>query len=585
MDATAISKLAAKTGFAILRDGPNWRIYRNPIQILAAHDTDSIHETLHLIEQHVKLGGEAAGFFSYEAGYALEARLQPLLTRTKSPLCFFGLYEACSILKRAPFDKSTADNLLQQPQLQIKYDQYRARLAAIRQLIENGEVYQINFTTSLQFKTKLRAWELFRSLFCRQPAPYAAFLNVGAQQIISLSPESFFQIDRDRITVRPMKGTAARGLTLERDTVRGKELRASEKNRAENVMIVDLLRSDLGRICRIGSVKTQKLFEVQRFPSLWQMTSEIQGLLAVGWTIPGVVRALFPSGSVTGAPKIRAMEHIAKLEDSPRGVYTGAIGFFAPGRSSFNVAIRTVALEGDTGKMGVGSGITYDSSPSNEWEECAWKTAFLTQKHPNFELIETMLWDSDYKFLNQHLSRMRDSAKYFGFQFSGSRIRNALAEIGRRFEEVAQRVRVTLARDGKFEISHTAVKTEWFGRVRISEKTVSSKDPFLYHKTTNRRVYEEELAAARTAKCDDALFLNERGELTEGAIHNVFVAKNGIWRTPAVACGLLQGTHRSRILRKVPNACVAILTLRDLVHADRIYLCNSVRGISAVELV
>jgi para-aminobenzoate synthetase / 4-amino-4-deoxychorismate lyase len=585
VDASALSKLATKTGFAILRDGPIWRLYRNPIKLLVAHDTHSLHESLFLIEQHVKRGGEAAGFFSYEAGYAVEARLQPLLTRTRSPLCFFGLYEACSILKRAPFDESTADNLALQPQLLITYDKYCARLAAIRRLIENGEVYQINFTTSLQFKTELRAWELFRRLFCRQPAPHAAFLNAGAQQIVSLSPESFFHIDRDLIMVRPMKGTAERGLTLERDIARGRELSSSEKNRAENVMIVDLLRNDLGRICRIGSVRTEKLFEVERFPLIWQMTSAVDGRLVKGWTIPAVVRALFPSGSVTGAPKIRAMEHIAELENSPRGVYTGAIGFFAPSHSRFNVAIRTVVLDGQTGTMGVGSGITHDSSPSNEWEECGWKAGFLTQKHPHFELIETMLWDSQYKFLKQHLGRMRDSAEYFGFHFPGKRIRGVLLEIGQQFESVRQRVRITLARNGKFQISHAPVTAEWFGRVRVSEKTVSTKDVFLYHKTTNRRVYEQELAAARNANCDDALFLNERGELTEGAIHNVFVVKNGIWRTPAVACGLLPGTYRSRFLRKLPNACVALLTRRDLVEADKIYLCNSVRGISAVELV
>ncbi len=405
--------------------------------------------------------------------------------------------------------------------------------------------------------------------------------------MVSLSPELFFEIDQGRVTVRPMKGTAPRGLTLEDDIARAEELRSSEKNRAENVMIVDLMRNDLGRICRTGSVKTPKLFEVERYPSLWQMTSVIEGTLIEGWTIPSVIHALFPSGSVTGAPKIRAMEHIARLEDSPRGVYTGAIGFFAPGRARFSVAIRTAVLRGKSGIMGVGSGITYGSSPSIEWEECGWKAAFLTQKQPKFEILETLLWSPRYRLLEAHLARMQNSAEYFGFSFDRNRIRKALQRLGQRLKDAPRRVRLTLAMDGAFEISHTALGAERFGRVRISDRRVSTQDRFLHHKTTNRCVYDQELAAAREAECDDALFFNERGELTEGAIHNVFLVK----RTESgellhrLLRGLLPGTYRARILQNRPKAREAILTLHDLIHADGVYLCNSVRGMYPVKLV
>jgi para-aminobenzoate synthetase/4-amino-4-deoxychorismate lyase len=446
-------------------------------------------------------------------------------------------------------------------------------------------MYQINFTTRVRFKTTCRAWELFGSLVRRHPVPYAAFLNTGSEEIVSLSPELFFQIERGCITVRPMKGTAARGQTLEQDIACAEELRASEKNRAENVMIVDLMRSDLGRICRIGSVKTLKLFEVERYPSLWQMTSVIEGELVKGCTIGSVVHALFPSGSVTGAPKIRAMEHIARLEDSPRGVYTGAIGFFAPSRARFSVGIRTAVLHQKNGIMGVGSGITYDSCASTEWEECGWKATFLTRSQPEFGILETLLWRSRYRFLEAHLTRMRNSAEYFGFRFHCNRIRKALLELAQRLRTSPQRVRITLAKDGTFEISHGGLSTERFGRVRISSRRVSTEDRFLYHKTTNRHAYDQELAATREAKCDDALFFNERGELTEGTIHNVFLVKNGVWRTPPVACGLLAGTYRESILKTRRTACEAILTLDDLTHADGVYLCNSVRGVFLVNLV
>lgn len=579
-----ISEFASQPGFVILRDGPVWRQYRNPVELLVATDVDSLREMFSRMEAHVHHGGEAAGFLTYEAGYALEPRLHPFLKKANGPLAWFGLYRNCSILHSDPFLEDNGGSLVEQPKILITRDKYRTKVAAIRRLIEKGEVYQINFTTRVRFGSTTSAWKLFGALFRRHPVPHAAFLNTGGDQIVSLSPELFFQVERGRITVRPAKGTAPRGRTLEDDIACAEELRTSEKNRAENVMIVDLMRNDLGRICRMGSVKTRKLFEVERYPTLWQMTSVVEGRLVKDCRIGSILQALFPSGSVTGAPKIRAMEHIAGLEDSPRGVYTGAIGFFAPGKARFNVAIRTAVLHQKNGIMGVGSGITYDSSASDEWEECGWKANFLIKSQPQFKVLETLLWNFRYQSLEAHLKRMRDSAEYFGFHFHREGIRKALRELARGFKTAPQRVRIALARDGALEISHAGLGTERFGRVRISKHRVSTTDRFLYHKTTNRRIYEQELSAARKTKCDDALFFNERGELTEGTIHNVFVVKNGIWRTPAIACGLLPGTFRAKILRNHANAREAILTREDLIRADRIYLCNSVRGVLPVSL-
>jgi para-aminobenzoate synthetase / 4-amino-4-deoxychorismate lyase len=580
-----MSKSARQPGFALLRDGPTWRLYRNPEKLLVAKDAEGFKESICRVEEHVKHGGEATAVLRYEAGYALEPRLHPLLATIPGPLAWFGLYANCTLSSSLSSLKGDNDELIEHPRLLIARDKYRSKIAAVRRLIQAGEVYQINFTTRVCFEMKCSAWELFTALFRRHPVPYAAFLNTGTEQIVSFSPELFFQIDRDHIVVRPMKGTAPRGRTLEEDLSRGEELGASEKNRAENVMIVDLMRSDLGRICRLGSVKTRNLFNVERYPSLWQMTSTIEGKLVKGCRMESIVHALFPSGSVTGAPKIRAMEHIAALEDSPRGVYTGAVGFFAPKRARFSVAIRTAELHQKRGEMGVGGGITYDSVAAAEWEECEWKAEFLTRSQPEFKIFETLYWRSKYRFLKAHLVRMRDSAEYFDFRFDERKVRKALRELGVRLSAAPHKVRIALARDGTLEVAHTDLGTVRFGRVRISGQRVSSKDRFLYHKTTNRRVYECELAASRRAKCDDALFLNEKGELTEGTIHNLFVVKSGVWRTPAVTCGLLPGTCRAQILRRRANACEAILTLDELIHADRVYLCNSVRGIFPAEIV
>jgi para-aminobenzoate synthetase / 4-amino-4-deoxychorismate lyase len=582
--AVRIAAAAHQPGFVLLRERSAWRLYRNPRKLLVASGAESLTDLLCRVEEHVKCGGEAAGLLRYEAGYALEPCLYPLLEAVPGPLACFGLYEKCTILDELSLPVEN-DIEIERLRSTITRHHYYKRIAAIRGLIEAGEVYQINFTTRMHFATKRSAWELFCALFRSHAVPYAAFLNWGGEQIVSLSPELFFRIEQGRITVQPMKGTAPRGRTLDEDIALAEALEKDTKNRAENVMIVDLMRNDLGRICRIGSVRTPKLFEVKRYPSLWQMTSTVEGQLVEGCSVESLIRALFPSGSVTGAPKIRAMQHIAHLETSARGAYTGAIGYFAPDRALFNVAIRTATLRGQSGTMGVGGGITYGSSAAAEWDECQWKAAFLTQSQPEFRILETMYWGGgEYRHLEDHLARMKQSAAYFGYCFEEREVRALLQDLAGRLPSAPQRVRMTLSREGALELEHQDYIDERFGRVQISGRTVFSGNRFLFHKTTNRRPYDEEFLAARKARCDDRLFFNEKGELTEGAAHNVFVVKDGIWQTPPISCGLLPGTCRAQILRERPNACEAILTLDDLLHADAIYLCNSVRGIYLVAL-
>jgi para-aminobenzoate synthetase/4-amino-4-deoxychorismate lyase len=581
-DQTALSQFARQAGFVMLRDGAVWRIYRDPKKLLIATDLSSLNEVLFEVDQHIKQGGEAAGILNYELGYALEPRLHGLCRANSAPLCWLGLYDSAEVCNVA-FPEEQSDSLIDGWEISLSPEDYQAGVEAIRRLIEAGEVYQVNFTTRLCFRTKQSAWETFVRLFRRHPVPHAAFLNTGTEQIVSLSPELFFRIENRRIMVKPMKGTAARGRFLEEDLLVGEKLRQSQKDRAENVMIVDLMRNDLGRICRTGSIKTTELFNVDRFPSVWQMTSTIEGELKENQSLESLLTALFPSGSVTGAPKIRAMEHINRLENSSRAAYTGAIGFLTSERALFNVAIRTLELQGEQGRMGIGSGITYDSDASAEWEECKWKAAFLTDNPPEFKLIETMYWEDSYRLLDAHLARMRDSAKYFDFVFDEESIRFELGKLPALFRNKAKRVRMALSREGQLEITHTDFVSQRFGRVGISEHAVHSQDRFLFHKTTNREVYERALVAARKLQLDDFLFFNENGELTEGTIHNVFLLIEGVWKTPAVTCGLLPGTFRSQVLRD--RGCgEALLHLDDVKKADSIFLCNSVRGIFPVKV-
>lgn len=584
VDVTAFDQKAQGPGFALIRTGSAWRLYEHPREVIDASDAAELSNSLRRVDEHVSEGGEAAGFLAYEAGYVFEPRLRPLLSSSTRRLLWFGLYENVSVFDELYFPPSEQENHVEDLATLILPDAYAEKLNQIHELIAAGEVYQINFTHPVSFHLKSCAWRLFVDLCRRHPVPYASFLNAGEQQIVSLSPELFFHYENRRITVKPMKGTAPRGLTLDDDDQRGRELAGSEKNRAENVMIVDLMRNDLSRICSPGSVKATRLFEVQRFHSLWQMTSTIEGELAHDCTVEDMFRALFPSGSVTGAPKIRAMQHIARLESSERGVYTGAIGYFASGHAHFSVPIRTAVVQGGEGFMGVGSGITHDSSPAEEWEECEWKTSFLKRRVPEFQLLETLLWDGEYRLLDEHIERMKSSAAYFLFEFDESGIREALQDIPNQLSSRPHRVRITSTREGKIRTEHRECSAHYFGRVTISSVKVSSRDYFLYHKTTHRDLYDRELAAAMNAECDDALFFNERDELTEGAIHNIFIVKNGVWMTPLVECGLLPGTRREKCLRDHSDARTEVLKLGDLLGADQIYLCNSVRDMQLVEL-
>jgi para-aminobenzoate synthetase/4-amino-4-deoxychorismate lyase len=428
---------------------------------------------------------------------------------------------------------------------------------------------------------------VYSALLAQQRVAYGAFLNIEGLPIISLSPELFFKTEGDRIVTRPMKGTMARGLDRADDERMANLLRNDEKNRSEHVMIVDLLRNDLGRICRSGTVQVQDPFSIERYDTLHQMTSTVVGALQPGISLYDIFRGLFPSGSITGAPKHRTMQIIRELERQCRGVYTGAIGFIGPNRSSvFNVAIRTLVMRDGNVTMGVGGGIVADSDPEDEYRECLLKASFVTRRNEPFQLIETMLWDGEFKLLDLHLDRMESSAFYFGFAFDRTRTTSVLLDLlkSHGFEtKTPHRIRLTLATDGRLatEVSPYPNETSDI-RIWLTDERTSSRDPFRRHKTTRREPYDRLYKKAREHGFEDVIFANENGEITEGAISNIFIARMGKLLTPPVSSGVLPGVLRRHILETRDDSGEAVLNVEDLKTADGIYLCSSLRGLRRV---
>jgi para-aminobenzoate synthetase/4-amino-4-deoxychorismate lyase len=483
--------------------------------------------------------------------------------------------------------------------LALTEQQYAARIASIHEWIRAGDVYQLNFAVPMQVHAPGSSAALYQRLRNCQPVPYGAFLHCQpGQRILSFSPELFFRIEKReqdgcatrRITTQPMKGTARRGRTTREDRDLAECLRSDPKNRSENVMIVDLLRNDLGRLCNYGSVRAENLFAVERYPTLLQMTSTVSGELRPEVGFQQILRALFPCGSITGAPKVRAMQLIGVIEEQLRGVYTGAIGFFGKEESVFNVAIRTLQLDGANGTMGVGSGIVLDSDPAGEFRECLLKAEFLTRglsPSPDaFSLIETLLWNGGFPLIELHLDRLEDSACYFGFRCERSSAKGALLAEADGFPDlVKQKVRLLLDSDGNLKIESELLPDSTMNdrakpaRVRMAMQRADPSDPMYFHKTTHRPLYAEALKAAAQAGYDDVLFMNIRGEITEGAIHNIFIEKYGILMTPLVECGLLPGVHRRHIVETRPSTIERVLYLQDLRQADAIYLSNAVHGL------
>jgi para-aminobenzoate synthetase / 4-amino-4-deoxychorismate lyase len=638
--AKLLSFLAGEEQFVFLdtaRPGPENHtslLFLNPVSRLQCRVGDDVHGFLDRVAAVLASGHHVAGWFAYEFGYLMEERLEGLLSRPGDAsllLADLGIFsEPCFFDHRSGetsfpcFRQSVGESSVSQgglgadlpePFCEVRNirpsqnsEAYLQAIAAIQGYIRAGDTYQVNYTLKLLFDLEGTPESLYAMLRRNQSVAYGAYVHLGETRLLSFSPELFFKKDGRSITVRPMKGTMPRGRFPEEDRRQAERLGNDPKNRSENVMIVDLLRNDLGRLMHElcdGSVRVSSLFDVERYETLFQMTSTIiaSGFPATRARMPlaQLLQSLFPCGSVTGAPKLRTMEIIDQLEPGRRGVYTGAIGYLAPsGVARFNVPIRTVILHGSQGEMGIGSGIVADSNPEQEWQECLLKGQFLRTSAPVFQLIETLLWEpeSGYWLLDDHLQRLASSADYFLYRCDIDFIRVRLRDESRSFARGPTRVRLTLAKDGEIWISSQPcappglrrlpdppfLSGAKLPRIEISPLVIPSTSPWIFHKTTRREVYNSELQRVRGKGLLDCCFFNERSELTEGCVTNIILYRHGAFVTPALQCGLLAGILRQHLLADGRISLQEeILTEDDLRHAEAVFICNSVRGVVRVE--
>ena len=558
----------------LVDDGRRWLRLTRPLAVLVADSSGDVPRLLHEVEQQTRARGcHAVGYLTYQAGAAYGLRVGPPDSRL--PLAAFALFPS-SIVSTTNSPASSESPAVGRPRPTWDRASYVERFDRIKRHIADGDTYQVNCTFALEAAFHGEARNLFSALVRSQRGRYAAWLRLGDIAICSASPELFVCRRGHRLVSRPMKGTARRGRTTAEDAAAVETLRRSRKERAENVMIVDMVRNDLGRIARVGSVEVLRLFEAEKYPTVWQMTSEVacDSTASLG----EIMAAMFPSASITGAPKARTMEIIAALEDRPRGIYTGTVGYVAPnGDATFNVAIRTALV--DTAResltFGVGSGVVWDSNSEAEYDECLLKGSVLTATPQDFELLETLAWapDGGYAGLNGHLRRLAQSASYFDIAYHEAGVHAALdrAVAG---AASPQRVRLLVSESGAARTESTPlVPAVEPARVRLAQTPIDSADRFLFHKTTRRAVYDSRLEP----DVDDVLLWNERGELTESTIANIVVELDGALVTPPIEAGLLAGSFRAGLLDdgKVVERTVSV---DDLARATGLWLVNSVRG-------
>jgi len=571
---------------AVLRQPDDtWLHLQNPTRIIETSRGFDVLSTIDAVERAARTSDcYAVGFVTYEAAAAFG-----LVTRTPVnglPLVWFALFERrTAVSLPAPFAGETLGGYeLGVLESSIDRERFIAAFTAVRAHLAAGDSYQANYTFEVRASFEGDARALFIALAKAQQGRYATFLTTGARTICSASPELFFARTGNLVSARPMKGTVRRGLTADEDLRQRAALLASDKQRAENVMIVDMVRNDLGRIADVGSVEVPELFTAEKYPTVWQMTSLVHARSSAA--LAELFAAMHPCASITGAPKASTMEILASLEESPRGIYTGALGYVAPdGSARFSVAIRTAVIDHAAGLLhfGIGSGIVWDSDGPSEYDECLLKAAILSHPSPPpFELLETMRWGPDEGFLllDRHLSRMASSAGYFDFAYDEPRIRAALNEAVRG-AAARRRLRLLLARDGRV----TVEQADWKPgpapvRVALARTAVDSQTVWLFHKTTNRAVYDDR----RRDDVDETILWNERGEVTEATTANLVAAIGGRQFTPPVTSGLLAGTYRADLLERGAIA-EAPLSLADVRAADRLWLINSVQEWREVTLV
>lgn len=585
----------------ILKDAVlnRWLSFTHPVSVIQVNQTEDVLPALVEVEQNVqKRNLFAAGFVSYEAAPGLNPALKVRFMEG-FPLLWFGLYNSPKDFELSPPEK--VYNLDWAPNIQ--QDEYEDAILSIKEWIARGWTYQVNYT--LRLKTgfqeggltpqdgilagdPLSAWKLFLQLAHAQQANYSAYVDTGNFVICSASPELFISRQGNELVSQPMKGTAPRGRSLDEDLLQADWLRTSEKNRAENVMIVDMIRNDMGRIADKSSVSVSQLFQVIRFPTVWQMISTVSS--RSGAPFSEIMKAMFPCASITGAPKVSTMRIIADLEPQPRRIYTGSIGFLAPDkRLQFNVAIRTVLVDRQKGQAeyGVGGGIVWDSDPQEEYQECKIKARVLNTSPLKFSLLETCLWTPQGEIFlrDYHLKRLCDSAEYFAYPLNLVELYEQLDRVTGSLPPMDHRIRILVARNGAIKIEVSLFNQTDAAQpvtLTIAKSPVDSANPFLYHKTTNRRIYDEAVAnpgktdLRSTASFDDRILWNEKYEVTETTIANLVYRLGDEIYTPPVGCGLLPGVFRAYLLDQGKIKERALL-LKGIPECDEFWTINSLR--------
>lgn len=585
-----MTRILQKLGTAICRlpgPGQKWALFNSPSDIKEVFRPEEILPAFDWVESRIRSGKYVAGFLSYEAASAFD-QAYPIKEAGGFPLLWLASYSG------EPQDFNPQSECyvseFSAPVPEIRREEYIESVNKIHEYILDGDTYQVNFTFRSTGKAVKNPENLFLYLFKQHPVPYAAFINTGDFKIVSLSPELFLERDEQRVLRSlPMKGTAARGFTGEDDRFIAESLSRDTKNCAENVMIVDMVRNDFGRVCEPGSISVDPLFHVDTYHTIHQMVSGVCGRLRPNLRIADILSATFPAASITGAPKIRAMQIIAELEKSPRKIYTGTIGCFLPDSSfCLNVAIRTIICSRDKTELGIGSGIVADSVAVKEWEECLLKSGFASFSMPDFEILETILWERDrgFIFMDEHLQRAKSSQIYFGRIWNQKSVDSSIRNLSFPKSVNFARVRLRILRNGDAVAEFTVPdKKNWRKRdlrLLVSEEKTDSKDVFLYHKTTNRGFYDSKFMEAVSSGFDEIIFCNEKGQITEGAISNIFIKINNKWLTPPVKSGLLPGIWRSKKICEL-GAEEKILFREDILKAEDIIIGNSARGTGKVE--
>ena len=564
-----------------------------PARVLVAHHIDEVKPVLEAVHAAAEAGHWCVGHVRYEAAPAFDAALQ--VHAADGPLVWFEVHDGApsawpSAQAAGPAEaRATWLPTLARPD-------FDAAIARIHQAIGDGELYQVNYTAPWMGTVTGEGAALFDALLRAQPGGYAACFTAGDEQVLSVSPELFFDWQASAaggsILARPMKGTAARGATPALDAAAAERLRASPKERAENVMIVDLLRNDLSRIAEPHTVRVPELFHTQALPTVWQMTSDVQARTRTGLRLPDVFAALFPCGSVTGAPKVRAMQLIRELERQPRGIYCGAIGVVRPDghggiAATFNVPIRTVVMRGTQARCSIGSGITASAAAGAEWQEWLHKQSFLARASEPFEVLETLaLVDGVYRHQAEHLARMAEAAQHFGYPWQPAAVHACLQALAAQHGSGPWRVRLLLDRFGQpraeaFALQPTATPV----RLQLAPRPLAEAHGEWVRFKTTRRAHYAAFAPAPGSGIFDTVLFNAEGEITESTFGNLAMQMDdGRWLTPPLACGLLPGVGRAVALRE-GRVQEGVVRVQDLHRVRRWAFINSLRGWLDAELV